>query len=655
MIEAIDRVDRFLAENSPPLICRSAWGPARENPTKISRSRQRGCKLFPTKPVSAGVGGPCMSVSNAVSPLDLSLFGPFAARIGDAPLESLTHRQMALLALLALHADDLVSKEWVVEQLWPAEGRTIGLLNKLLQEVEEALAPAGIKLSPVPGKLRLDSAAITVDAIAFSRAWARREAEPSALVRAIELFRGPLLEDWEKWWDDRDWVKQARARYSDQRREALVWLAGHAAREGAFEAAIGYARSLTQSGELAEQLHGRLMDALMAAEQYVVASQFYEEYRDLVLRPRRLLPPRRMSEQYERIPRAAVLMGDTSVPGLVEEEPIGGAMRLDSHYYVVRPCDRVIHSAVKRRDCIVRIQGPRQTGKTSLLARVLEQARQDGALVLASDFQALGPQDTENIERFFMALASQFHRTTKTSAEPGDYWDPRLSANANFEGYLRDVVLQGLKQPVVWGIDEADRIFDREYRSSVFGLFRSWHNRRSLEPDEAWNRFTLIMAYSAEARMLIPNPNESPFNVGTGTTLQDFTKEQVADLNERYGSPLAGEPEIDRLLAAFGGHPFLVRTCLYEMKTRPARFEEIASEGIRDDSLFAEHLDRIYRTVVRAPERERMVSDLLRGQPCSDLDTFSRLRSAGVLAGDSMREARVRCGLYAEYLKGRLL
>ena len=67
----------------------------------------------------------------------------------------------------------------------------------------------------------------------------------------------------------------------------------------------------------------------------------------------------------------------------------------------------------------------------------------------------------------------------------------------------------------------------------MFGLFRSWHNERSLNPDGPWGRLTLAIVYATEAHLFITDLNQSPFNVGTRLTLEDFTFEQVAELNGR--------------------------------------------------------------------------------------------------------------------------
>jgi hypothetical protein len=42
------------------------------------------------------------------------------------------------------------------------------------------------------------------------------------------------------------------------------------------------------------------------------------------------------------------------------------------------------------------------------------------------------------------------------------------------------------------------------------------------------------------------------------------------------------------------------------------------------------------------------------GGACPTVESFYRLRSAGLIAGDSAQEARPRCRLYAAYLKERL-
>ena len=67
--------------------------------------------------------------------------------------------------------------------------------------------------------------------------------------------------------------------------------------------------------------------------------------------------------------------------------------------------------------------------------------------------------------------------------------DPGTGAAINFQRYVRRAVLAEGSPPVVWGLDEVDRLFTCEFGNEVFGLFRSWHNERSLDPEGPWQRF----------------------------------------------------------------------------------------------------------------------------------------------------------------------
>src|SRR5208337_1068517 len=65
-------------------------------------------------------------------------------------------------------------------------------------------------------------------------------------------------------------------------------------------------------------------------------------------------------------------------------EALGGAVPLDSEFYITRPADGDLKSAICKRDSIVLIKGARQMGKTSLLARGMQIAREQGHIAAAT-------------------------------------------------------------------------------------------------------------------------------------------------------------------------------------------------------------------------------------------------------------------------------
>jgi hypothetical protein len=74
----------------------------------------------------------------------------------------------------------------------------------------------------------------------------------------------------------------------------------------------------------------------------------------------------------------------------------GGAVPLDSEFYIVRPTDEEFKEAIARNDSIVLVKGARQMSKTSLLARGLHEARVANSKVVLTDFQQL---NTAHVER----------------------------------------------------------------------------------------------------------------------------------------------------------------------------------------------------------------------------------------------------------------
>lgn len=337
-----------------------------------------------------------------------------------------------------------------------------------------------------------------------------------------------------------------------------------------------------------------------------------------------------------------------------EIEPVGGAVPLNSKYYIERPTDAEFRSAIARRDSIVLVKGPRQVGKTSLLARGLQAARSGEAKIILTDFQELNTADLDSVGQLLLTLATSMIHQLNLDVPPARMPNPQFSPSSDFERFLLREVFAQVSSPVVWGLDEVDRLFDRDYRNDIFGLFRAWHNKRALDPEGPWHRLTLAIAYATEAHLFITDLNQSPFNVGTRLQLDDFTLAQVTELNERYESPLHEPQEVMRYFELLGGQPYLVQRGLYEMFARRCSFADLEAHADHGEGVFGDHLRRLFDALTRDDELRDAVRGMLRGGPCPTPKSFYRLRSAGVLAGDSASNARLRCQLYATYLEKRL-
>ena len=114
------------------------------------------------------------------------------------------------------------------------------------------------------------------------------------------------------------------------------------------------------------------------------------------------------------------------------------------------------------------------------------------------------------------------------------------------------------------------------------------------------------------------------------------------------------ETEVAQLFRLVGGHPYLVRRSLHEMKKRHLTIAEVEQEAEREDGLFSDHLDRMLVALLTDSEVAESARRILRGEPCPTKESFARLCAAGVLVGHSQSEMRPRCRLYDLFLRRHL-
>jgi hypothetical protein len=330
-----------------------------------------------------------------------------------------------------------------------------------------------------------------------------------------------------------------------------------------------------------------------------------------------------------------------------------GTIRLDSPFYVRRKEDEAVERCLGQSGSTIIVKGPRQSGKSSLLARAHALSKKEGRRSVYLDFQRLDEPQFASLGATLQTLARWIARSLQTTIQPADVWDSELlGEKESFAEFLTRAVLDGAPAPVVLILDEVDRLFDRPYRGDFFAAVRGWHNNRAV--DEAWENLHLILGHATDPALWIENLNESPFNVGDRLRLGDFTSDQVADLNARHGSPLRGQAEVDGLMELVGGHPYLVRQALYVLATDRWSLARLCEESGKDTGPFGDHLRRHLWALLQSERLRAVVARIARGGGCDDEGLFQRLLASGLVAGQSRSVARLRCALYQKYFSEHL-
>lgn len=334
----------------------------------------------------------------------------------------------------------------------------------------------------------------------------------------------------------------------------------------------------------------------------------------------------------------------------IKLEPVGGAVSPESPFYAERLSDIEFVKALEANESIILVKGPRQMGKTSLIGRGTKLAKEKNWRVASTDFQKLSTSQLGSDDSFYKLLAATLGRQLKFAYDFNEEWLDVFGANMNLDNFIR-ALIESQEAPLVWFMDEADKLFGSPFASDFFGLVRSWHNSRATEFDGPWKRFTVVIGYATEAHLFIQDLNQSPFNVGRSITLQPFNLDQVWDLNERYGSPIDSKQRAQQLFQLLGGQPYLTRMALDQLARNQMDFNQLMASANRDDGPFGDHLKRILISVMQLPEVLAALKVSLTSPEISQKAAgFQRLLSAGILRLDAVNKPTLACDLYRQYL-----
>ncbi len=135
-------------------------------------------------------------------------------------------------------------------------------------------------------------------------------------------------------------------------------------------------------------------------------------------------------------------------------------------------------------------------------------------------------------------------------------------------------------------------------------------------------------------------------------TLEDFTFEQVTDLNHRHGLPLNANEEW-QLIEVLGGHPYLIRRALYLVANQLVSPKALFANATADNGPFGDHLRHHLSLLHGKTELIQGLLEVIHHHSCTDKHIFWRLRGAG-LVREKERMVQPRCQLYANYFRENL-
>jgi len=339
------------------------------------------------------------------------------------------------------------------------------------------------------------------------------------------------------------------------------------------------------------------------------------------------------------------------IPTVTFLEHPSGQVPLNSPFYINRfPIEERCYEQIKQPGALIRIKSPRQMGKTSLLARIIDKSQSQGDCTVTLDFELAASQVFVNLDKFLRWFSVSIGLALNIPNKIDDYWDlagivgSSMACKAYFEEYL----LPTIDKPLTLGLDKVDKVFEYpEIYRDFFGLLRALHEEGKRR--EIWKKLQLIIVHSTEVYVPL-DINQSPFNVGLSIELPEFNRQQILDLAQRHQLNW-NHTEADKIMNLVSGHPFLIRLAIYHIACQNVTLNQILENATSSKSIYAEHLRYQNLIMTQQPELAQAMKDIVNNSnPTLSTVTKFKLQSMGLvkLQGDNVFP---HCNLYRNYLQ----
>ncbi|MFQ4146744.1 AAA-like domain-containing protein [Chlorogloeopsis sp. ULAP02] len=251
-----------------------------------------------------------------------------------------------------------------------------------------------------------------------------------------------------------------------------------------------------------------------------------------------------------------------------------GPLPLDSKLYISRPpLEELAYQEIMQPGCVIRIEGCREMGKTSLMLRLLAHARTLGYKIVKLNINQVDIDVLQKSQLFMKWLAASISRQLGIEFHAEKHWDEEIGSKLSCTLYLKECLLASLEKPLLLVLDEVQHIFEYPDLAREFlPLLRSW--QEEAQQDEVWQKLRLAIIYSTDVSLPL-NINQSPFKIGLPLKLSEFTDEQVMELAERYGMDWRHNKQVQQLMKLIGRHPALINIALYQLCYQQLTLEEI--------------------------------------------------------------------------------
>ena len=327
---------------------------------------------------------------------------------------------------------------------------------------------------------------------------------------------------------------------------------------------------------------------------------------------------------------------------------------LDTNIYIERPpIEEKCLKAILQPGALIRIKAPQKMGKTLLLEKMLNYAREQGYETAKLDLKLADKSVLTDLKTFLQWLCSYVSDVLEKSPDLDKYWQDSLGINNSCTRYFQRYLLAKIDTPLVLAIDNFERLFTCEDIFPDFCLLlRNWYEtaKQSDRMGKVWKKIRLVVVNSTEVYPTL-DINRSPFNVGLAIDLPEFNQNQVEEMASKYQlNGHLGDEGIIKLMTIIGGHPYLIQSAIYNFKSQEISIDTLLNLAPTESGIFSYHLGQLLESLQADSQLEAAYKQVVTASETAQLNpkTTFKLHSLGlvkIIGNDCVPS----CDLYRQY------
>jgi RNAse (barnase) inhibitor barstar len=334
-----------------------------------------------------------------------------------------------------------------------------------------------------------------------------------------------------------------------------------------------------------------------------------------------------------------------------------GALALNSLLYTERKSSETvmrqsveseIKAAIIEPRALIRIVAPSKFGKTSLLLRIEDYAKNQNFraayINIKQEFDRDMLEDRANFMRHFCVLISD-----RLDSSLDIVWQDRHTPQMNCTRHV-ETLLNLVDDPIILILDGVEVFYTADLiNQEFFQMLRRWHDNGASK--DSWLKIRQVIAYSSDNYGAI-DLARSPFNIGRYYELADFNESDILKITQKIQLDW-DITQVKQLMLLIGGHPYLVNIAIYHFFTyRDLTLEQFLSKP-SIDTIYQSHLDSLtnylegntelkitLKWIIGPQEKEIMLENRLK-HILYGLGVIKYLNS----------EIKIRCELYREHFQ----